>query len=125
MERLPDNYNGQKYIIHRHTFERYSSITSIIISDGVTKIDAQAFWCCDGIKSVIIGNSVTNIENQAFYGCSSLTNIYYKGTAEEWNNIDIDWGNENLVNATRYYYSETAQAGCWHYGTDGVTPVLW
>ena len=24
-----------------------------------------------------------------------------------------------------YWFSQTQKSGCWHYDTDGVTPVLW
>ncbi|MBO4323293.1 MAG: hypothetical protein J5836_01380, partial [Clostridia bacterium] len=65
----------------------------------------------------------------AFYGCSGLTKVYYKGMAEEWDNISInnegDYNNY-LINATRYYYSEeepTESGNYWHY-VDGV-PTEW
>ena len=43
-----------------------------------------------------------------FYDCSGLTSIYYAGTVEDWAEISIDSINSHLINAARYYYSETA-----------------
>ena len=83
---------------------------------------------------MVIPKSVISIGYYAFCDCSSLTEVYYKGTAEEWMNISIDpSGNSYLTNATRYYYSKeepalnadgTAYDGnYWHYVNDEV--VVW
>ena len=50
-----------------------SSITSVIISDGVTSIGNYAFYNCRSLTSVTIPNSVTSIGKYAFYDCRSLT----------------------------------------------------
>ncbi len=51
------------------------SITSVIISDGVTSIGNCAFYYCRSLTSVTIPNSVTSIGNEAFWYCSSLTSV--------------------------------------------------
>jgi hypothetical protein len=53
--------------------------------------------------------------------------VYYKGTAEEWDMINIGGSNDYLTNATRYYYSETqptAEGNWWHYDENGEI-VVW
>ena len=52
-----------------------SSITSVIISDGVTSIGDKAFYNCSSLTSVTIPNSVTSIGDFAFDGCSGLTSV--------------------------------------------------
>ena len=52
-----------------------SSITSVIISDGVTSIGDYTFNTCTGLTSVTIPNSVTSIGDYAFYRCSGLTSV--------------------------------------------------
>ena len=52
-----------------------SSITSVVISNGVTSIGNVAFYDCDKITSVTIGNSVTSIGDYAFSQCTGLTSV--------------------------------------------------
>ena len=59
-----------------------------------------------------------SIATEAFYLCRELKTVYYMGTQEEWNAISIDSDyNSSLLNATRYYYSETqpsTECYSWH-----------
>ena len=111
-------------------FEYCTSLTSVAIPESVTSIGMYAFYNCSSLTSVTIGNGVTSIGSDAFYSCSSLNTVYYKGTAEEWSSIAIDntyGANSKLIDATRYYYSETEptiQGNFWHYNDEGEI-VLW
>lgn len=51
------------------------SLVVLIISDGVTHIDDNAFNYCDSLTSVTIASSVTSIGNNAFGGCGSLASV--------------------------------------------------
>ena len=85
------------------TFFRCTALTSVTIPNSVTYIDSHAFGGCTSLKSIKIPDSVTSISRDAFYDCQSLTNIYYTGTEEQWNAINILDGNEALLNATIHY----------------------
>lgn len=101
---------------------------SISISDSVESIGEYAFYGCSTLINIIIPESMTSIGDYAFRDCSSLETVYYGGTVELWNGISIGTYNENLTNATLYYYSEsqpTEDGNFWHYAEDGVTPVIW
>ena len=117
-------------------FQYNTSITSVVIPDSVTTIGDNAFDQCESLKtvrfgtnsqlttiggsafsfcpnieSISISDSVTSIGKYAFYYCNSLSTVYYGGTAEEWADISIDsTGNDKLISATVYYYSETEPA---------------
>ena len=52
-----------------------SSLTSIIIQEGVTSIGDNAFYGCSSLTNITIPTSVTSIGYGAFYGCISLTSI--------------------------------------------------
>ena len=52
-----------------------SSITSVVIEEGVTNIGNYAFQNCSGLTSVTIPNSVTSIGENAFYNCHNLTSV--------------------------------------------------
>lgn len=72
---LPENYNGEEYIICRYAFYNCSSLTSITIPSGVKTIDEYAFRDCSSLTSIIIPDSVTNIKPGVFSYCSSLTSV--------------------------------------------------
>ena len=84
-------------------FQSCSSLTSITIPDGVTSIGEYAFQSCSRLTSITIPNSVMSIGNNAFYGCYKLKEVNYKGTAEQWNNIEIGKYNSCLTNAEINY----------------------
>ena len=86
------------------------------------RLNKGAFAYCSGITNITIPDGVTSIGYRAFYNCSGLTKIYYKGSESEWGTISIDFYNEKLKNATRYYYSETKpteSGNYWHYNENG------
>jgi len=67
---MPDyNYNDQPWNSY------LSSITFVVIKDGVINIGSGAFYGCTNLTSVTIPNSVTSIGNYAFYDCSGLTSV--------------------------------------------------
>ena len=108
-----------------YAFSSCKSLTSIEIPDRVTSIGEGLFSGCSSLTSIEIPDSVTSIGNYAFSGCSSLE-VYYKGTQNEWNEINIGKENQYLTNATRYYYSEsqpTEEGNFWHYGANGEIEV--
>ena len=103
------------------------NVTSITIPKSVKRICENAFFKCTNLTSITIPKSVTTIDSEAFYGCSSLTNVYCYGTQSDWENIEIDYGNTTLTNATIYYYSETEPSetgNYWYYDENGNI-VIW
>ena len=107
-------------------FGNCSSLTEVRLPSTLTKIDIEAFKNCTALKSILIPENVTRIWRYAFDKCP-LEEVFYHGTEAEWEEIRIDdTGNETLLSATRYYYSETppSESGnFWHY-VDGV-PTKW
>ena len=128
---IPDSVKS----IGWETFYGCRGLTSVTIPDSVTSIGDSAFYNCSGLTSVVIGNGVTRIGSSAFENCSGLKTVFYKGTAEQWKRISIDYYNSPLTGATRYYYSETEPSlnaegtayngNYWHYDSDGKTPLIW
>lgn len=83
---------------------------SIVIPCGVERIDRSAFSISESRKntsSVSIPLSVKYIGENAFGSFSGeITNVYYEGTIEQWEEIDIysySNSNENLRNATIHF----------------------
>ena len=69
------------------------NIQTVVIEDGVTSIDRDAFSGCSGLTSIEIPASVTSIGNGAFYGCSSLETI----SVADGNTVYDSRGNCNAI----------------------------
>ena len=100
---------------------------TVILPDNVTSIGTAVFSGFTKMTAVVIHEGVVSVQPRAFCECNNLTAVYYKGTAAEWDGIEIDSTmNEALLDATRYYYTETqptVEGNWWHY-VDGV-PTPW
>ena len=115
-------------LIANSAFSYCKNLASVTIGDSVSSIGEYAFSWCHRLTIVTIGDSVTSIGDGAFSGCYNLTTVYYNGTEEEWNNIDIEDHNFDLTDADIYFYSESepsdGEGNYWHYDENGV-PVIW
>ena len=72
------NYNiqfGWTNEIPDFAFDDCSSLTNVIIPEGVTSIGSDAFFGCTGLISVTIPDSVTQIGDAAFRDCTGLTSV--------------------------------------------------
>lgn len=84
--------------IGAYAFEALNISGQVTIPDGVTSIGLGAFTYNTGLTAVSIPASVTNIGMGAFYECP-LTDVYYGGTAEQWNKINFGTENDNIYSA--------------------------
>ncbi len=90
--------NGGK-VIASYGFEGCTSLTSVIILNGVTGMNMSVFSGCTSLTSIVIPSSVTSIGEYAFRDCTSLT-IYCEaenqpsGWNSYWNpsNRPVVWG---------------------------------
>ena len=104
-----------------------NSLKTVVVTNCFS-IGNYAFANCSSLTSITILDGVTSIGNYAFSECTSLEAVYYFGTENDWEEINIESDNDTLTTATRYYYSEaqpTEEGNFWHFDTDGVTPVIW
>lgn len=109
--------------------------TSIIIDVGTIGISDGAIDNSPWLSSVIIPNSVSIIGDGAFRWCDDLKNVFYSGTKEEWNKIEIGSNNESLLNATINYTNgenissdDASKSKCgdnltWVLDSDGVLTI--
>ncbi len=79
----------------------FSKIEKIVISNGVTSIPVEAFIRCN-IKEIIIPKSIVKIAFGAFL-ISDVEKIYYQGSREQWNAIEVSDENEAINDAEIHY----------------------
>ncbi len=106
---------GNVTTIGTQAFIQCRSLASITVPEGVTHIGKEAF-SYSGIKDIVLPKSLTMIEEGAFYSCG-ISNVYYKGTQEQWEQITIEkYMNENLLSAICYF----SASGCIHKWDEGA-----
>ena len=96
---IPDGMTA----IEEGTFSNCTSLKNVAIPNNVTSIDIFAFSGCTSLTSITLPSSVISIDECVFLNCPSLTDVYYTGTEEQWNAINILGGNDDLLNATIHY----------------------
>ncbi|MBQ7912632.1 MAG: leucine-rich repeat protein [Clostridia bacterium] len=75
---LPDGVTS----IGNYAFSRCSGLTEIVIPDSVTSIGDDAFKVCSSLTEIVIPDSVKSIGSSAFQACSSLTEIVIPGSVK-------------------------------------------
>ena len=87
------------------------SCDRVVIQSGITQIGNCAFvgmtnlTTGDGIEKVFIPRTVTRIGALAFEFCFDISDVYYEGSEEEWNQITIEKSNSFLTNSLIHYNS--------------------
>ena len=97
--KIPDSVTS----ISECAFGSCTGLTSITIPNSVAHIGWGVFQGCTSLTSITLPSSVISIDECVFLNCPSLTDVYYTGTEEQWNAINILGGNDDLLNATIHY----------------------
>ena len=90
-------------------FKYCSKLQNIVIPSGVKQIDDYAFYGSH-INTIYIPDSVEKIGEFAFRNCNSLECVYYGGSYSQYKTIDLEFFNEGLYDAKKYYNSEPYSA---------------
>ena len=86
--------------IKMHAFYNCLNLTRVAIPNGIITIKPYTFHTCRNLSSVVIPSSVKTIDVFAFSDCTALTDVYYLGTEDDWNNVSVDSTNETLISPT-------------------------
>jgi len=92
-------------------FYNCKGLTSIVIPSGVIEIAEYAFDSCLNLKKIELPLSLSYIGEDAFHRCRSLTEVVYEGTAEMWEDIEIEFGNDALLDANIQYLNKSIYMG--------------
>lgn len=88
--------NSKSESVTADKFEN-KEMTGVVIGEGYSTIDMNAFKDCDSLISVTIPSSLERIDADAFAGCSALQKIIVKGTLNE---VDCWFGNRRVAKIT-------------------------
>ena len=77
-------------VINRSAFEEVSSVSTVILNEGVTEIKEQGFYK-SSITAMVVPNSVTKIGGSAFSLCYNLTSFYASNDLANNKVMEIGW----------------------------------
>jgi len=69
-------------IIAPYAFYDNQTIESVVIPEGVVKIEACAFQGCTNLRKIVLPKSLEKIEGYAFYDCENLEEINFENKLE-------------------------------------------
>ena len=92
---------------------------------GVQVIGRDAFYFDTNLRSIVLSADLQRVDIAAFQSCSQLTDVYYGGTEEQWNAIEIKERNEPLLNANIHFNSALAQFADLEPGAYYLDSVSW
>lgn len=70
------------------------------------EIMGMAFRKCEALKTVVLPSSLEDIGKDAFYMCP-LESVFFDGTEAEFLSVSVAEGNDSILSAAVYFYSET------------------
>lgn len=73
-------------------FQYNDIVTDVILHSRIGGIPEGAFRGCKNLKRITIPKRVKKIGCDVFAGCDSLEDVYFEGTMEEWEKIEIYTG---------------------------------
>ena len=85
---------GTKKVLENINIHIQCGKLNVIIGENVTTIQARAFNYCKKLKEIVLPKSIQEIGNQVFY---KLEKLYYEGSLEEFNAINISDKNDVLI----------------------------
>jgi hypothetical protein len=96
---IPDTVTS----LGRNAFSGCTGLETLVLGAGTESIPEGVFSGCTSLKTVTIPDTVYNIYDDAFKGCTSITDVYYLGSQEDWNNIYFGRENQSIRKAKIHY----------------------
>lgn len=81
---------GSVEIISNHAFYKCAGLETFEYPEGTYVVDGYALAKCTALRSVTLSSTIAQIFTSAFSEDPLLTDIYYKGTEEQWNMIRLE-----------------------------------
>ena len=96
---IPDSV---KYL-GKNSFSGCRGMRTLSIGNGVTEIPQECFSFCENLKTISFTSNIRKIGDKAFNDNKELGAVYYYGTKEQWETIEVGKDNTYLKNANIVY----------------------
>ena len=97
-----------------------------MLPSTLKEIMGMAFRNCEALKTVVLPSSLKDIGKGAFSNCP-LESVFFGGTEAEYLSVSVAEGNDSILSAAVYFYSETEPTEnpqkFWRYS--GGKPLPW
>ncbi len=80
------------------------NLKQISISEGVSELPFSFLVTSESLEKIYIPVGVTKIDEGALCECAALKDVYYGGTEEEWNAIEIN-GETDRLTAVKFHFN--------------------
>lgn len=80
-----------------------TSLTTLMLSDGVTEIEKNAFMYCPNLKTVYLGRYLTSIGEWAFEMCEAVTDVYCAADPTR-----LEWDGKGFASTTVFHVKDAA-----------------
>lgn len=87
-------------VSERNILKKYinGQARTISVPDGTKEIRSYCFAGMSQLLTVVLPKELTNIHDNAFKDIATLTDVYYKGSEEDWSLVSVDEnGNDHLI----------------------------
>lgn len=89
--------------IGTRAFSYCEFVQKITLPETLETVGEEAFNWCSSIENITVGKNVKEIALGAFSNCYAVRNVYYTGTQQEFEAINIAEGNKKLADAYIIY----------------------
>lgn len=88
-----------------NTFGRCESLTEFYVPKDCTFIGTRAFRFCKNLRRIYIPKTVTELGSGLFQDDDNFSEIFYEGSEEDWNKINIEttYDNSKLNEAVKHF----------------------
>lgn len=80
-----------------------NSNTRYVIPNGTSSLTQDSFDRCENLTKLVIPDSIKHIEESVFGGGLKITDIYYNGNENQWEQIVIERLNDRLSNTKIHF----------------------
>ncbi|MBR6199871.1 MAG: leucine-rich repeat protein [Spirochaetales bacterium] len=74
--------------IEDDAFANSKALRAAVIGNGITDAGYETFYGCDLLSFVVLPANLKKMGGRAFAGCPALTDVEFKGTIAEWENVE-------------------------------------